>query len=248
LSTDGDVIVLGMGEIGQPLFRILSRTFECVPVDLEPVDSNRKCSVLHICYPFQIVDFIGTTAAYVAKYKPALTIVNSTVAPGVTRDIQQRCKATLVAYSPVRGKHARMEADMLRYNKFVAASSPEAVRQATLHLREAGFTTDTFSTPEAAELAKLLETTYLGVLVAWAQEVERIAGHYGSFYDEVNQFIKEIDFLPSHIFPGVIRGHCVMPNIEILRNCFASAFLDVVIESNDRKKDTELVSSTREFR
>jgi hypothetical protein len=55
----------------------------------------------------------------------------------------------------------------------------------------------------------------------------------------VNAFIKEIDFLPSHIFPGRIGGHCVMPNIALLRKKFPSAFLEAVIES-DKAKEREL--------
>lgn len=56
----------------------------------------------------------------------------------------------------------------------------------------------------------------------------------GSF-DDVVSFIKEVDFLPSHIFPGLIGGHCVMPNIAILRQQFASDFLEAVVNSNQAK-------------
>ena len=33
--------------------------------------------------------------------------------------------------------------------------------------------TKLLSSPEATEIAKLTETTYFGLLIAWAQEVER---------------------------------------------------------------------------
>lgn len=237
------VVVVGLGEVGRPLLNILSRTYDCVGVDISSVDLDQPCSVLHICYPFQIPDFITVTAQYVEKYRPQLTLIHSTVAPGTTRSVQRLAGTDRVVYSPVRGKHARMEADMLRYKKFVAASSPHIAREAESHLAQAGFQTAQFRTLEIAELSKLLETTYLGILIGWAQEVERFADRYGATPQEVNAFIQEIDFLPSHIFPGHIGGHCVMPNIAILRTHFSSHFLDAVLESNEIKQQQLLESA-----
>jgi len=235
MQSDGIVIVAGMGEVGWPLFQILNRAYECIGIDLAGAQTMRPCSVLHVCYPFQIQDFIATTAAYIEKYEPELTIINSTVAPGTTRKVQQLVDKP-VAYSPVRGKHARMESDMLHYRKFVAGFNPEATQQATRHFAQAGFQIGTFHTPEIAELSKLVETTWLGVLVGWAQEVERMAAQYGASYEEVNAFIKEIAFLPSHVFPGPIGGHCVMANIAILQDRFPCRFLDAILKSNQAKQ------------
>jgi UDP-N-acetyl-D-mannosaminuronate dehydrogenase len=132
-----------------------------------------------------------------------------------------------------------MQSDMLRYKKFVAGFSDESIRKAADHFAQAGFLTGTFATPEVAELSKLIETTWLGILIGWAQEVERMASQYGATYQEVNAFVQEIDFLPSHIFPGHIGGHCVIPNIEILQNAYRSKLIEAVMESN-RIKGREL--------
>ena len=40
---------------------------------------------MHICFPFEIEDFVGEAARYVELLAPELTIVNSTVAVGTTR-------------------------------------------------------------------------------------------------------------------------------------------------------------------
>lgn len=236
------VVVAGLGEVGQPLLNILKRSYNCVGVDVTPVDIDRPCSVLHVCYPFQIKDFIGTTAAYIEKYRPRLTIINSTVSVGTTREVQKRV-TTPVVYSPVRGKHAKMEQDMLFYQKFVGGSDLASTQQAAQHFAAAGFKVATFPNSDAGELSKLLETTWLGLLVGWAQDVERMAAQCHASYEEVNEFIKEIAYLPTHIFPGPIGGHCVMPNIAILRNRFSSKFLDAVVESNEIKKKTALVTA-----
>jgi len=235
------VIVVGQGEIGKPLRNILGRTYRCIGIDIEPVEVTEPCSAMHICYPYQVSDFVATTAAYIGKYKPQLTIINSTVVPGTTRQVYDASGAKL-AYSPVRGKHVRMEEDLLRYKKFVAGTDDISTTLALEHLAAAGFCTDRFRTPEIGELAKLIETTWLGILIGWAQEVERFAESYGASFEEVNAFIREIDFLPSHIFPGRIGGHCVMPNIELLQQRIQSQFLDTVVLSNAKKEQAILDS------
>jgi UDP-N-acetyl-D-mannosaminuronate dehydrogenase len=236
------VIVAGLGEVGKPLLRILERRYHCIGIDVEPVEVNEPCSILHVCYPFQIHNFVETTAAYIEAFKPKLTIINSTIAVGTTREVQ-KCVASPLAYSPVRGKHAKMEEDMLRYQKFVAAIDSTASDIAVRHFSDAGFNVATFPTLESGELAKLLETTWLGMLVGWAQEIERLAASCGATYEDVNAFILEIDYLPKGVFPGHIGGHCVMPNIAILRKRFQSRFLDAIVESNDSKHKELLVGA-----
>lgn len=242
MSDTRHVVVVGMGEVGGPLSKILSQTYRCLEVDVQPVEPPGPCSVLHICYPFQIPDFVGTTARYIAKYQPELTILNSTLAPGTTAAVAAAAQAP-VAYSPVRGKHVKMVQDMLHYRKFVGADDAATVAQARAHFEGAGLKTGAFPNSRAGEVAKLLETTWLGVLVGWAQEVERIAAQYDATYQDMNAFIEEIAFLPQGVFPGVIGGHCVMPNIAILRSVLQSDYLDAVVKSNERKRNSAVAQT-----
>jgi hypothetical protein len=100
--------------------------------------------------------------------------------------------------------------------------------------------TTSLGSPEATELAKLTETTYFGVMIAWAQEVERYCDLYGVDYDEVASIYEEVPFFPPvKYFPGVIGGHCVMSNIEILRQTISSDILQAIEESNRQKVDRE---------
>ena len=239
------VIVAGLGEVGRPLLNILKGSYNCVGVDVAAVEIEPPCSVLHVCYPFQIKDFIGTTVAYIEKYRPRLTIINSTVSVGTTREVQKRVNSPVV-YSPVRGKHAKMEQDMLFYQKFVGGGDALSTQEAAQHFAAAGFKVATFPNADAGELSKLLETTWLGILVGWAQDVERMAAQCHASYSDVNEFIKEISYLPTNVFPGHIGGHCVMPNIAILRRRFNSKFLDAVVDSNETKeKDLFVTSGSR---
>ena len=42
--SDSVVIVVGQGEIGKPLQTILSRTYHCIGVDIEPIEAAAPCS------------------------------------------------------------------------------------------------------------------------------------------------------------------------------------------------------------
>jgi len=210
-----------------------------VGVDISPVERVEHVDVLHICYPFQISDFIGESARYIEIYEPALTIVNSTVAVGTTRAIADRTGAAVVN-SPVRGKHARMLDELRFYNKFVGALNPGDGERASRHFESLGLKTKVLSSPEATELAKLTETTYFGVLIAWAQEVERYCDQVGQDYNEVVSIFDEIRYLPPVKYsPGIIGGHCVMPNINILKDCGPSVLLDAIRVSNAMKIERE---------
>jgi UDP-N-acetyl-D-mannosaminuronate dehydrogenase len=173
---------------------------------------------------------------YIDVLRPQLTVINSTVAVGTTRAIAERAGAPVV-HSPVRGKHVRMLEELCSYVKLVGPIDDAAGVAAVAHFTALGMTSRSLSSPEATELAKLTETTYFGLLIAWAQEVERYCDQVGADYDEVVSIYEEIAFLPrTPYFPGVIGGHCVMPNIEILSRLDDSALLDAIRSSNELKK------------
>ena len=241
------VVVVGLGEVGKPLFQLLSKHYDTVGVDVSPVGQIDHVDVLHVCYPFEIKDFVGETARYIELYKPALTIVNSTVGIGTTRAIGERTGAAVVN-SPVRGKHVRMLEELGLYTKFVGAVDPHAAEQAAKHFQSAGLKTKVLSSPEATELAKLTETTYFGLMIAWAQEIERYCDQSGADYNEVISFYEEIKFFPPvKYFPGIIGGHCVMPNIKILSKFDRSAILEAIQASNQMKIEREAGSKEVEI-
>jgi UDP-N-acetyl-D-mannosaminuronate dehydrogenase len=240
MKTENTVVIVGLGEVGKPLFELISMHHHTIGVDISPpIGGIEQVEVLHLCYPFQIKDFIGESVRYIELFQPKLTIVNSTVAVGTTRLIAER-SGTPVVNSPVRGKHAHMLDELCKYTKFVGAIDPAAGRQAAEHFKSIGLKTRNLSSPEATELAKLTETTYFGLMIAWAQEIERYCDQSGTNYEEIVSFYDEIEFFPSvKYFPGVIGGHCVMPNIEILRQFDQSVILEAIQSSNGMKSERE---------
>jgi UDP-N-acetyl-D-mannosaminuronate dehydrogenase len=226
------VVIVGLGEVGKPLLEIMKRRYQTFGVDINQPAPVSQCNVMHICFPFQNRNFVGQVVEYIHQYRPALTVINSTVAPGTTRSIAVE-SGTAVVNSPVRGKHARMQEELLHYTKFVGALDPRSGQRAVEHFEAIGMKAKLLASPEASEIAKLTETTYFGLLIAWAQEVERYCAKLGANYDEVVSFYDEIKFFPPvKYFPGEIGGHCVMPNIDILLQKFPSDLLQAIVQSN----------------
>jgi UDP-N-acetyl-D-mannosaminuronate dehydrogenase len=238
LQKKGKTLVVGLGEVGGALAEVLERTGPILKHDLEQREFSDPIEVMHLCFPFTSKEeFEEIALSYVKRFKPALTIVNSTVLPGTTRTIARQSGRS-VAYSPVRGKHVQMVHDLLRYRKFVAAGDPDTASRAEEHFHQAGIKTRRLDQPETLELAKLAETTYFGVLIAFAQELNRYAAAAGADYDQAVSFFEEVDFLPrARYFPGFIGGHCVIPNIHLLRRITQSALLEAVLQSNRRRAD-----------
>ncbi len=180
MNSDKSILVVGLGEVGKPLFQLLSEHYKVVGIDIQPPSEPvGEVDVLHICFPFEIRDFVGEAARYIETYKPAVTVINSTVAVGTTRKVAVRT-GTPVVHSPVRGKHVRMLQELSHYTKFVGSSDPAAGEHVAAHFAGAGMKTKVLTTPEASELAKLTETTYFGLMIAWAQELERYCDQAGA--------------------------------------------------------------------
>ncbi|PYU09952.1 MAG: hypothetical protein DMG37_21865 [Acidobacteria bacterium] len=251
MKTRQRVVVVGLGEVGKPLLQIVSEYHDVIGVDITPpTERFDEVDVLHICYPFQIKDFVSESARYIELFKPKVTIINSTVAVGTTRAVAERARAVVVN-SPVRGKHARMVEEMRSYAKFVGALDLAGAQDAADHFESVGLKARILSSPEATELAKLTETTYFGLMIAWAQELERFCDQAGQNYGEIVSFYEEIGFFPKiKYYPGVIGGHCVMPNIEILRKFDDSVILQAIQTSNQmkiaRESQRETTDSLRE--
>jgi UDP-N-acetyl-D-mannosaminuronate dehydrogenase len=232
------IAIIGLGEVGTPLLELARQSgLNAVGVDVAPVDlpARGTTSVMHVCFPFEVDDFVGETARYFELLRPQLTVIESTVAVGTTRAVHERTGSATV-HSPIRGKHARMLSELTHYDKFIGPIDAASANAASRHFEALGMKTRQLSSPEASELAKLTETTYFGLLIAWAQEVERYCDRVGADYDEVVAIYEEVGYFPPvKFFPGAIGGHCVMPNIEILKEIGDTPLLQAVRWSNEEK-------------
>jgi len=231
-------LVVGMGTVGTALAKLIALNQRVLGIDLEPDDVPTPVHTLHICYPYSD-EFVSEAVRYVEAARPELCIVHSTVAPGTTGEIAAQVDCAL-AYSPVRGRHNTMLMDLLKYKKFVAGVDPDAQTAAITFLESVGFSVREFDSCHGLELAKLVETTYSGLLIAWAQEMDRFAGMADIDYFEVMHFLSEIPYLPPVVFqPGYIGGHCIMNNLDLLEEVRRSPFIDCIRQSNAQVEPSE---------
>jgi nucleotide sugar dehydrogenase len=116
------------------------------------------------------------------------------------------------AFSPERVYSGRIFADLRRYPKLVGGCSEAGEARAAELYRsfiEPAVEVWPMGSAEAAELAKLAETTYRDLNIAYANELARHADRIGVDVDRVIEAANSQPF--SHIHrPGVaVGGHCI---------------------------------------
>ena len=222
-------IILGMGEVGETLFDLLAeRGFNCIGIDVD----KSKCKnysgnstienpeYLHVCLPGELTEFVDITSNWISKIEGLkVVLVHSTVKPGTTKNIQKKSKV-LVLFSPVRGVHKRFLEDIKKYTKFIASDDKQIDPKIKSDLEKRFQKVDWMSTTKTAELAKILvDTTYYGWLINYAQITKMICEKEGIDFDEMWKFADEIhENLGNRpkMYPGIIGGHCIIPNLSLV--------------------------------
>ena len=222
-------IILGMGEVGETLFDLLvDRKFDCIGIDLE----SSKCKnynenkiienpqYLHVCLPGELEKFTDIVIEWINKIKNIqVVVIHSTVKPGTTKSIQERSSIPIL-FSPVRGVHRRFLDDIKKYTKFISFDNTEINSEIKKDLENRFEKVEWMSTTKTAELAKILvDTTYYGWLINYAQITKMICEKENVDFDEMWKFADEIhENLGNRpkMFPGIIGGHCVIPNLNLV--------------------------------
>ncbi len=227
-------LVIGLGEIGNPILTSLSKTELVAGYDLNIKLMNVKqydklknfpTRFIHICIPFS-ERFISSIISLSKKFNPKGIVIHSTISPLTTEKIQKLLPIPVI-YSATRGVHKRMLNDLKRYTKFYAVDqkSPKskwASSEFSKLMKKCGIRTKQMKDPLTLELAKIVvDTSYYGWLINYAQLSNLIATKYGVNYDEMWSFADEIHkFLGNRpkMFPGFIGGHCVIPNLKLIKD------------------------------
>ena len=235
-------IILGMGEVGETLFDLLvERNFDCIGIDVD----DSKCKnysknsiienpeYLHVCLPGELAEFENITSNWISKLEGLkVVLVHSTVKPGTTKNIQEKSKVP-VLFSPVRGVHKRFLEDIKKYTKFISSDDKQIDPEIKSDLEKRFQKVDWMSTTKTAELAKILvDTTYYGWLINYAQITKMICEKEGVDFDEMWKFADEIhENLGNRpkMYPVIIGGHCVIPNLSLAKY----ENLDLIKKIND---------------
>jgi UDP-N-acetyl-D-mannosaminuronate dehydrogenase len=247
------VLVVGLGEVGRSLYDLFkdSGEFEVYGVDTDSertkkiesgAPSGKNIDVMHICYPCpDQQQFVKITLNYIKTFEPKLTIIESTVIPGTTQKVYELANVLMV-HSPIRGMHRTLENmknDILYWRKFIGGTTSEAAEAAKKHFEKLGLRVKVLRSPVETELAKILDTTYKAWLIVCFQEMHRISRALGADFDEIVEVIEDghRGILDRPInYPGVIGGHCLIQNTELLLKSYDSKLLKLILESNERRK------------
>ena len=227
-------LVIGLGEIGNPILKITSRGFPTVGYDIDPKLMDKKkyrkfenipTILMHVCIPFS-KRFENTVIKIEKKYTPRAIVIHSTINVETTKTLQKKLDIPII-YSPIRGVHKRMLKDLKRYTKFYsvfdwAPHSNWASKLFVKRMNKVGIKTSKMTNPTTLELAKIVvDTSYYGWLINYAQISQMIASKHEVDYDEMWSFASEIHkFLGNRpkLFPGFIGGHCVIPNLDLIHD------------------------------
>ncbi len=224
---------MGLGEIGGPICKVLQKSGTTIGYDVDSRKMNSKqynqykdnpISFLHICIPFT-KKFVSTVVKIAKQKKPKALVIHSTIEPYTTERIQKKLTIPIF-YSATRGVHSRMINDLKKYVKFYsvynwAPNAKWASNMFNKKMKKAGIKTKKMSSPLTLELAKIIvDTSYYGWLINYAQLSNMIANKHGIDYDEMWTFSDEIQkYLGNRpkMYPGFIGGHCVIPNLDLIR-------------------------------
>jgi UDP-N-acetyl-D-mannosaminuronate dehydrogenase len=238
------VLIVGAGEIGSALGKVLADAG--IEVDYYDVDESKRrqqqdphgsivgYDFMHVCFGYT-EEFPNQVVGYIQRFKPKITVINSTIPVGLTRHMDPLFGAIeynqfdyKLAHSPVRGRHFDLVHQLKMYKKFVGAIDEKVGREVAAHFWRAGIPSMYVGKPEITELGKLLDTSYYGAILAIHQEFSRLCDAAGVsmvqafniWNEDANANFKKIDgcdcLIKPTLSPGFIGEHCVMPNLNLL--------------------------------
>jgi len=230
--------ILGYGEVGQAIAKIYE-TAGIKPFikDLNRSDGLENCDILNICIPYRDESFIEITKKEISTSNAKLTIIHSTVAPGTTKKIGGNA-----VHSPVRGIHPHLHEGIMTFVKYIGAETEEIGNKAKEHLESLGIKTKIVMPAITSELAKLLDTTYYGLCIAWHGEMRKICDKEGVDFKKIADYNKDYNegyaklgkanVIRPVLYPPEkeIGGHCVIQNAEILNKFYKSKAVDLVLD------------------
>ena len=227
-------VVVGLGEIGRPIQKLISKSELTIGFDVNKKlmnveqfqkNANIPTKTLHICIPFTN-NFHQNVISLCDKFSPKCLVIHSTVQPYTTKKLQNKLTIPVI-FSPIRGVHKRMLYDLKRYTKFFAIepNAPKKAWASTMYsklMKKCDVKAKKMSDPITLELAKIIcDTSYYGWLINYAQMSKIIATKNNVDYDEMWAFSDEIHkYLGNRpkMYPGIIGGHCVIPNLDLMQN------------------------------
>ena len=170
--------ILGYGEIGRAIHKVYDASggdYQVLVKDIARDDGLIDIDVLNVSIPYnQNFNFVDEVVKITKQSSAKMVIVHSTVAVGTTRLIKETLGADfVVAHSPCRGVHPNLYEGIMTFLKYVGSPLETDAKLVEEHLKNVGITTHVCKNSESSELAKLLDTSYYGICIAYHGEAEK---------------------------------------------------------------------------
>lgn len=239
--------IVGYGEIGKAIEGIHSKTKDKIFIkDINGLDTFDKLKgnlhFLHICFPYSGSVFVEKVSYYINKYNPEIVIIHSTVVPETTKKLFN--KFGNVVHSPVRGKHPKLAESILKFRKYIGTECFIVAERVKKYFKKLGIKDVCVQYPSVTtEIAKLLDTTYYGICIAFHAYADKLSKKYD--VDHIDTFFEwNLSYndgyvgmkMPQYVRPTLIPpkkkigGHCVVQNAILLSNICYDPILDNILK------------------
>ena len=256
------VCIIGMGEIGLGLYRAMERfpfhELTGMDIDVQKVNALKKAGVrattqLPLNQDVYVVavltsDQVKHVLANNIFPPHALIVVESTLAPGTSREIiKNKPHLKLVIFPHRFNPDTADEHGFLNVNKdytrVIAASTPAVLGEALAFYSTYMDTSFLHQTSmEIAELCKPLENAYRFVEIAIAEELKMLSEHAGIDFTALRAAVNtkwNIDIKEAR--DGVGR-HCLPKDIRIINQYFGQNIFFHVAQAIDERYKSALPS------
>lgn len=235
------VAIAGLGEVGGSLYTVYQQL--CPSITLlrwDPFLGYKEASessnlLLHIAIPFkEYTTFEAAVRAVLQQFPGCVAVViHSSVAVDTTRKLEQQLLIPCF-HSPVRGVHPQLAHGLKTFEKYfgVVDLDHDMADTVCTHFQEDLQIRVFRCQSEESELAKLLSTTYYGLLIAFHHDVYRLcrtrnlsffnvmthwSETYNQGYERLNKpHVRRASLQPIPEPDEKIGGHCVIPNCHLL--------------------------------
>lgn len=223
-------ILVGFGEVGQGVYEVLSETHK---IDVHDPKQNFNVdefatpttNILMIAIPYGEL-FEEVVLQYQRMYYAKHTVIFSSVPVGT-------CTKLNAIHSPIEGRHSNMAEYIKNHVRWIGGYNTEIIR----FFHDAGLKLQVVHRPEITEFLKLRSTTYYGLCIEFARYTKAVCDEIGMDYNFVKKYDRDyndlndvmgVPDLQRYILDppeGKIGGHCVLPNIELLKKQYPDCTL-----------------------
>lgn len=248
-------LIIGYGQIGEGLYKVLSKTYKVKVFDLKKEtpddlkirnkDIDNGFDILHICIP-PVEGYENSIKNYIKIFEPKYTVIHSTFPMGTAKRLG-------CFHSPVRGIHPNLDKGIKTFVKYLAPKN----QYVTQYFTRAGIKIQEVADTNTTEALKLWDTTIYGVNIALEKEIYDWCQKNKVDYDMVytdscrtyNQGYQLLGhpeykkYILKHI-EGEIGGHCVMNNLKLLD----SPISRLLQKTNAKYKLSKMSKTSRQSR